>query len=129
MTQLRRFGSLVASPVIAAMLILGLIAAGPMFSSPASAESTQGGTISCAAPVTGAPTGPATVSVKWTHYGRVLVVGPRDIRHHSLGAFERRQQRELERRRDDLEQRGQRRKHQRKQRWRFDELEQRGRRD
>jgi predicted lipoprotein with Yx(FWY)xxD motif len=62
---------------IARALLVALVGAGAcvsvalVFTSPASAQSG-----SCAGAVTGAPTGPATVSVAWTaDYGRVLVVG------------------------------------------------------
>ncbi len=54
----------------AALLILGLVAAILQFSPAATAA-----TSSCADPVTGAPTGPATVSAASTAYGRVLVIG------------------------------------------------------
>ncbi|HYB29902.1 MAG TPA: hypothetical protein VEF89_25060, partial [Solirubrobacteraceae bacterium] len=51
-----------------------------LFTSPASAQS-----VSCAGPVTGAPTGPATVSAASTpNYGRVLVVGSRAYQGCSL---------------------------------------------
>jgi predicted lipoprotein with Yx(FWY)xxD motif len=69
----RRFRRLVARPATAAMLTLGLLAAAPhYFSSPVRA---QGGALSCATPITGAPTGPATVSTASTPSGRALIVG------------------------------------------------------
>jgi hypothetical protein len=49
-----------------------------MFTSPASAQAAEQAASDCAAPVTGAPTGPATVSAESTPYGRVLVVGSGD---------------------------------------------------
>ena len=60
----------VSSPATAAALTLGIVAASLAFSSPASAQSS-----SCADAVTGAPQGPATVSVRSTAHGRALVVG------------------------------------------------------
>jgi predicted lipoprotein with Yx(FWY)xxD motif len=68
----RRFRKVVAGSATAATLTLGLVAAVPQFSSPVSA---QGGSPSCATPVTSAPTGPATVSTASTPFGRVLIVG------------------------------------------------------
>ena len=53
-------------------LALGLVVVALPLSSPASA---QGTTSSCADPVTTPPTGPATVSVASTAFGRVLVIG------------------------------------------------------
>ena len=52
------------------MLSFALVIVMPQLSSPVSAQ-----TSSCAAPVTVAPTGPATVSAAWSAFGRVLVVG------------------------------------------------------
>jgi len=76
MTRSRRFGRL-AGPVTAAALTLGLVAMYLPFSAPASAQgATSADTASpCATALTGAPTGPATVSAASTSYGRVLVVG------------------------------------------------------
>ena len=71
----RRFGRTVAGPAAAAALTMSLVAVAPVFSSPASADDS---TISCTTPVTSAPTGPATVSAKWTSYGRVLEIGSGD---------------------------------------------------
>src|ERR1700761_2855277 len=70
-TLFRRWRSLLAGSALAVMLTVGLVAVAPQFSSPASAQTGP----SCADPVTSAPTGPATVSAAWTHYGKVLVVG------------------------------------------------------
>jgi predicted lipoprotein with Yx(FWY)xxD motif len=64
-----------ACTAVAATLVLGLAAVTPVFTSPTNAQSAQGATSDCAAPVTGAPIGPATVSAESTPYGRVLVVG------------------------------------------------------
>jgi predicted lipoprotein with Yx(FWY)xxD motif len=72
MMMSRRFPRVVAGPATAALLTLGLLAAVPQFSSPVSA---QGGSPSCATPVTSAPTGPATVSTASTTFGTVLIVG------------------------------------------------------
>jgi predicted lipoprotein with Yx(FWY)xxD motif len=62
---------------LARAVLIALVGAGAylgvalLFTSPATAQSS-----SCAGPVTGAPTGPATVSAAWTSgYGRVLAVG------------------------------------------------------
>ena len=68
----RQFRRVVAGPATVALLTLGLLAVAPQFSSPASAK---GSSRSCATPVTGAPTGPATVATASTSFGRVLVVG------------------------------------------------------
>ena len=68
----RRFRRVVAGPAAVALFTLGLLAAAPQFSSPASA---QGSSRSCTTPVTSAPTGPATVTTASTSFGRVLVVG------------------------------------------------------
>ena len=59
-----------AVPAAVAMLSFALVIVTPQLSSPVSAQ-----TASCGAPVTGAPTGPATVSAAWSAYGRVLVIG------------------------------------------------------
>jgi predicted lipoprotein with Yx(FWY)xxD motif len=67
--QLRR---VVARPATAALLTLGLVAVAPQFSSSVSAA---GSSRSCATPVTGAPTGRATVSTSSTAFGTVLIVG------------------------------------------------------
>src|ERR1039458_976507 len=75
MMLFQRFRRVVAGPATVAMLSLGLLAVAPMFSSPVSAE---GDSPSCATPVSSAPTGPATVSVASTTFGRVLVVGSGD---------------------------------------------------
>lgn len=61
------------SPVVgpaAVALTVGLVAGALQFSSTASAQSS-----SCADQVTGAPTGPATLSAASTSFGKVLVVG------------------------------------------------------
>jgi predicted lipoprotein with Yx(FWY)xxD motif len=69
----RRFRRMaVAGPATAAMLTLGLVAAAPQLSSPVSA---QGGSPSCATPVTSAPTARAMVSTVSTSFGTVLIVG------------------------------------------------------
>ena len=68
----RRFRKGVAGLAAVALLILGLLAVAPQFSSPASA---QGSSRSCATPVTSAPAGPATVATASTSFGTVLVVG------------------------------------------------------
>jgi predicted lipoprotein with Yx(FWY)xxD motif len=75
MTAFRRSRRLVACSATAATLVVGLAAVTPVFTSPTSAQGAQGATNDCAAPVTGAPTGPATVSAESTSYGRVLVLG------------------------------------------------------
>src|ERR1700759_4256986 len=79
-TLFRRRRSLLAGSALAVMLTVGLVAVAPQFSSPASAQSGP----SCADPVTSAPTGHATVSAAWTHYGKVLVVGSGDYAGCSL---------------------------------------------
>jgi predicted lipoprotein with Yx(FWY)xxD motif len=79
MTLLRRLGRLGAGPAAAALLSLGLVAAAPQLSQPASAGSS-----SCADQVTSAPTGPATVSAASTRYGKVLVAGSGDYAGCSL---------------------------------------------
>ena len=68
----RRVRRVDAGPATAVLLALGLLAAGPQFSSRVSA---QGSAPSCATPVTSAPTGPATVSTASTAFGTVLIVG------------------------------------------------------
>jgi predicted lipoprotein with Yx(FWY)xxD motif len=75
MTLFRRSRRLVAGSATAATLTLGLVVLALQFSSPASARSESS---SCADAVTGAPTGPATVSAASTAYGKVLVVGSGD---------------------------------------------------
>jgi predicted lipoprotein with Yx(FWY)xxD motif len=75
MTLFRRFRGLVAGSVTAATLTLGLVVLALQFSATASARSESS---SCADPVTGAPTGPATVSATSTPFGKVLVVGSGD---------------------------------------------------
>jgi predicted lipoprotein with Yx(FWY)xxD motif len=61
----------VRGSVAAAVFSLGLVGAGFLFSSPASAQTSP-----CSDDVTSVPTGPATVSVASTpSYGRILVVG------------------------------------------------------
>jgi predicted lipoprotein with Yx(FWY)xxD motif len=77
MTHVRRYASVVAGPAAAATLMLGLVATPAVLSSPASAQS-PGTQSDCAAAVTAAPTGPATVSAASTPYGRVLIVGSGD---------------------------------------------------
>jgi len=69
MTLSRRLRRLVATSTT---LTLGFVVLALQLSSSASARSESG---SCADAVTGAPTGPATVSAASTAYGRVLVVG------------------------------------------------------
>ncbi len=75
MTLFRRTRKLVAGSATAATLTLGLVVLALQFSSPASARSASS---SCADAITGAPTGPATVSAASTAYGKVLVVGSGD---------------------------------------------------
>src|SRR5262249_44471027 len=75
MAVLRQSRRLIASSATVAMLIVGLAAVTPVFSSPTTAQDAQDATSDCAAPVTGTPSGPATVSAESTPYGRVLVVG------------------------------------------------------
>jgi predicted lipoprotein with Yx(FWY)xxD motif len=70
-TLFRRRGRHIAGTGLAVALVLGLVAVALGFSSPARADSG----INCAESVTGAPTGPATVSAASTSYGRVLVIG------------------------------------------------------
>ena len=65
----------------AAALTLGFIAVPLVASPPAVAETSQA---PCASPVTGPPSGPATVSAASTPYGRVLVVGSGDAAGCSL---------------------------------------------
>jgi predicted lipoprotein with Yx(FWY)xxD motif len=78
MSVFRPCRRLVVSSATAVTLVVGLAAVTPVFTSATSAQGGAGATINCAAPVTGAPTGPATVSAKSTPYGRVLVVGSGD---------------------------------------------------
>jgi predicted lipoprotein with Yx(FWY)xxD motif len=68
--------------LVAAMLTAGL-AAGPLLSGPGASAQT-GASADCAAGLTGAPSGPATVSAASTPYGRVLVVGAGDTSGCSL---------------------------------------------
>src|SRR6478672_11631823 len=75
MTLFRRSRRLLAGSATAATLTLSLAVLALQFSSPASARSEDS---SCADAVTGAPTGPATVSAASTSYGKVLVVGSGD---------------------------------------------------
>src|SRR6478672_8853853 len=75
MTLFRRSRRLLAGSATAATLTLSLAVLALQFSSPASARSEGS---SCADAVTGAPTGPATVSAASTAYGKVLVVGSGD---------------------------------------------------
>src|ERR1700756_3512728 len=79
MTLFRRLGGLGGRSATAAALILGLVAVALLFSSAASGR-TERSLVPplCSDPVTGAPTGPATVSAASTSYGRVLVVGSGD---------------------------------------------------
>lgn len=74
----RRCRRLVGHPALAATLVVGLAAVTPVFSSWTSAQGAEGATSNCAAAVTAAPNGPATVSAESTPYGRVLVVGSGD---------------------------------------------------
>ena len=75
----RRPGTALAGRTSAAMLTLGLVAAGLLFCSPASAQTKP-----CSDDAS-APTGPATVSVASTpSYGRVLVEGSGDYAGCSL---------------------------------------------
>ena len=68
----RRFLQVIALQVMAAMISVGLLTVAPQFSSPVSAQSAAP---SCATPITGAPTGPATVATASTTFGKILVVG------------------------------------------------------
>ncbi len=71
-TLFQRLARPAAAGVTAAALILGLVAVALVYSSSASAHSSP----ACSDDVTGAPTGPATVSAAGTtSYGRVLVIG------------------------------------------------------
>ena len=80
-TVFHRLGRPVTGRAAAAVLTLGLLAVALMFSSSASAQSSP----ACSDDVTGAPTGPATVSAaSTTSYGRVLVVGSGDYAGCSL---------------------------------------------
>lgn len=69
-TLFSRFRRTIGRAALAAVLTAGLVALVPQFGSVASAKSP-----SCASPVTKAPTGRATVSVKSTPFGKVLAVG------------------------------------------------------
>jgi predicted lipoprotein with Yx(FWY)xxD motif len=69
-TLFHRLRRPVGGRAAAATLTIGLIAAALVFSSAASAQTRP-----CSEDVTSAPTGPATLSVASTSYGRVLVVG------------------------------------------------------
>jgi predicted lipoprotein with Yx(FWY)xxD motif len=74
-TLFQRIARPVVAGVTAATLTVGLFAVALVFSSSASAQSSH----ACSDDVTGAPTGPATVSAaSTTSYGRVLVVGSGD---------------------------------------------------
>ena len=80
-TLFQRLVRPVAAGVTAATLTVALVAVALMFSSSASAESSP----ACSDDVTGAPTGPATISAAWTTFhGRVLVVGSGDYAGCSL---------------------------------------------
>jgi len=68
----RPFRRVAAGPATAAVLTVGLVAAGLQFSSPVSAQASPR---SCTNPVTSAPTDPAKVSTKSTSFGKVLSVG------------------------------------------------------
>jgi predicted lipoprotein with Yx(FWY)xxD motif len=70
MTRFGRMRRPLTGPAAAATLALGLLAAGLLFSSSASAQSPM-----CSDDVTAAPTGPAAVSAAPSAYGKVLVVG------------------------------------------------------
>jgi predicted lipoprotein with Yx(FWY)xxD motif len=78
MAVFRRSRRLIAGSATAAMVVVGLAAHTPAFSSATSAQSAPSPTTNCAAPVTAAPTGAATVSAQPTPYGRVLVIGSGD---------------------------------------------------
>ena len=84
MTVFRRSRRLVAASAAVATLVVGLAAVIPVFTSATNAQGAEGATSNCAAPVTGAPTGPATVSAQSTPYGRVLVAGSGDQADCSL---------------------------------------------
>jgi predicted lipoprotein with Yx(FWY)xxD motif len=80
-TLFQRRARRVVAGISAAALTLGLVTLALVFSSSASAQSSP----ACSDDVTGAPTGPATVSAAWTmSYGRVLVVGSGDYAGCSL---------------------------------------------
>ena len=74
-----RFTRRMVAVAAAAVLSAGLVAAVPLFGSPAGAA-----TPSCADPVTAGPTGPAVVSAASTPYGKVLVIGTGDYAGCSL---------------------------------------------
>ncbi len=79
-TLFHRLGWPVSGRAIAALLSLGLVGAGLLFSSPASAQTKL-----CSDDVTTTPNGPATVSVASTRsYGPVLVIGSGDYAGCSL---------------------------------------------
>lgn len=77
-----RFRRVVARPASAAILTLGLLAVAPQFSASASAKATTAA--DCTTPITGAPTGHATVSTKSTALGTVLSIGSGDFAGCSL---------------------------------------------
>jgi predicted lipoprotein with Yx(FWY)xxD motif len=70
MTLFSRLGRPIAGRAAAATLTFGLVATALVFSSPASAQTRP-----CSEDLTTAATGPATVSVSSTSFGKVLVVG------------------------------------------------------
>ncbi len=78
----RRFRRTAVVVAAVATLAVGLVGAALRFSPPAGAQVQAGP--SCADPVTGAPTGPATVSAASTAFGKVLVVGSGDYAGCSL---------------------------------------------
>ena len=65
---------LLAASLATTVLVLGLVAAAPGFSSPSAARSA-----SCADAVTRAPAAPATVSAASSQFGRILVVKMGDL--------------------------------------------------
>ncbi|GAC1597675.1 MAG: hypothetical protein NVS3B21_22460 [Acidimicrobiales bacterium] len=75
MTLVRRLPRRVARPAAAAALVVGLVAILLVLSTPAVVQAAPPTTTNCAAAITAAPTGPATVSAESTPYGQVLVVG------------------------------------------------------
>lgn len=74
----RCFDKVAAGAIAATTLTLGLAVVPVVANSPAGAQTVHDTSAACANPVTGAPTGPATVSAASTPYGRVLVVGSGD---------------------------------------------------
>ncbi len=70
----RRYRRVVAGLATVVLFSLGLLAAAPQFSSPASAQGGVPSSRSCTTPVTSVPTGPATVATASTKFGKVLVV-------------------------------------------------------